>query len=215
MSSVSHGSPRSPKTKKQQIVRNHIWAAALDLFYNAGFENTNVDQIAAAAGVSRRTFFRYFASKEDILAATIRNFGEALATAISRQPPSQSQLLTAKLAVEEVLSPHFPGENAERTIQILRRSAAARSAQHLSSAEVEEKLARAFSTRRRKRSISLQDRMLASITLSATRICSEVWIDHPKRSIARLVDEAFTALEELARLSSQPEKQSKKRASAN
>lgn len=40
---------------------------ALELFSTAGFENTTVDDIAATAGIGRRTFFRYFASKNDVV----------------------------------------------------------------------------------------------------------------------------------------------------
>lgn len=48
---------------------------ALELFSSAGFENTTVDDIAAAAGIGRRTFFRYFSSKND---AVWGDFGSEL-----------------------------------------------------------------------------------------------------------------------------------------
>ncbi|KAA5834356.1 TetR family transcriptional regulator [Saccharopolyspora hirsuta] len=48
-------------------VRSALALAALELFAAQGFEATTVDQIADAAGVGRRTFFRYFRSKEDVV----------------------------------------------------------------------------------------------------------------------------------------------------
>jgi mycofactocin system transcriptional regulator len=46
--------------------RADLEAAAFDLFGRQGFEETTVDDIAAAAGIGRRTFFRYFPSKNDV-----------------------------------------------------------------------------------------------------------------------------------------------------
>ncbi|MGI5486031.1 TetR family transcriptional regulator [Microtetraspora malaysiensis] len=48
-------------------VRRSLTAAALDLFLAQGFDETTVDQIAEAAGVARRTFFRHFKVKEDAI----------------------------------------------------------------------------------------------------------------------------------------------------
>lgn len=50
---------------KPTNVRDRLSSAALDLFELQGFDATTVDQIAAAVGVNRRTFFRYFEAKED------------------------------------------------------------------------------------------------------------------------------------------------------
>ncbi|QBJ96162.1 TetR family transcriptional regulator [Rhodococcus sp. ABRD24] len=49
--------------------RVHVATQAIRLFAEHGYEATSVDQIAAAAGVSRRTFFRQFRSKEDVIFA--------------------------------------------------------------------------------------------------------------------------------------------------
>jgi mycofactocin system transcriptional regulator len=52
---------RRPVTSRSEI--EHV---ALDLFTRNGFETTTVDDVAAAAGIGRRTVFRYYASKNDI-----------------------------------------------------------------------------------------------------------------------------------------------------
>jgi mycofactocin system transcriptional regulator len=54
------GRPRGTSARALELI-------ALRLFTDHGFEQTTVDQIATAAGVSRRTFFRYFDSKADVL----------------------------------------------------------------------------------------------------------------------------------------------------
>ncbi len=56
----SRGRPAS--TSRQDVAR-----AALDLFARQGYDATTVDEIAAAVGISRRTFFRYFESKPDVV----------------------------------------------------------------------------------------------------------------------------------------------------
>jgi AcrR family transcriptional regulator len=54
------------RERKKNATRDRIRASALQLFRDQGYDATTVEQIAAAAGVSHMTFFRYFPTKEDV-----------------------------------------------------------------------------------------------------------------------------------------------------
>jgi len=57
------------RESKRAATRERIAAAGLELFLELGYEATTIDGIAAASGISRRTFFYYFSSKDDVLLA--------------------------------------------------------------------------------------------------------------------------------------------------
>jgi AcrR family transcriptional regulator len=76
-----------------------LYQAALDLFVADGFTNVTVEQIADSAGVTARTFFRHFPTKEDVLFSDGVAIVAHLATAIQDAPASStpSELLLAAL----------------------------------------------------------------------------------------------------------------------
>jgi TetR/AcrR family transcriptional regulator, regulator of mycofactocin system len=76
--------------------RRRLQDAALDLFGRDGFDNVTVDAIAAAAGTSRRTFFRHFATKEDAAVADFDARVELFAKLLARERGS------GRTAVEHV-----------------------------------------------------------------------------------------------------------------
>jgi TetR/AcrR family transcriptional regulator, regulator of mycofactocin system len=57
---------QAPAGRRKSTSRAELEQVAFDLFEQKGFEHTTVDDVAAAAGISRRTFFRYFDSKNEI-----------------------------------------------------------------------------------------------------------------------------------------------------
>lgn len=65
--------------------RTAVIAAAVELFAERGFDQTSVDQIAKAAGVSRSTFFRQFGGKEDVIFADHEALLEELRAFLSKQ----------------------------------------------------------------------------------------------------------------------------------
>ncbi|WP_433056171.1 TetR family transcriptional regulator [Dactylosporangium sp. CS-033363] len=76
--------------RKRQLVRDELAEAALKLVAFQGFEETTIDQMAAAAGVSRRTFFRYFQSKEDVIIEFLSDLGRKLSEALHARPSSEA-----------------------------------------------------------------------------------------------------------------------------
>jgi len=76
---------------KRQETAARIIEAGMKLFIKDGFEETSIEAIAEASGISRRTFFHYFKSKEDILLARQDGgFRQSLRTAILNCSPDQS-----------------------------------------------------------------------------------------------------------------------------
>ena len=74
------------RERKKQRTRATIVDVASRLCAQRGYENTTVDQIAAAADISPRTFSRYFPSKEAVIGALIEDTSEHVAQALARQP---------------------------------------------------------------------------------------------------------------------------------
>jgi len=70
----------------QQGSEERLITAAIDLFAAQGFENTSVAEIAERAGVTNRTFFRYFADKREVLFAESDTLRDALVEQIMQAP---------------------------------------------------------------------------------------------------------------------------------
>jgi AcrR family transcriptional regulator len=74
------------RQRKKTATRDRIRANALRLFGEQGYDATTVEQIAAAAGVSHMTFFRYFPTKEDV--ALSDSYDPLIAALLAQTPPT-------------------------------------------------------------------------------------------------------------------------------
>src|SRR6478609_1964615 len=87
------------RERKKAMTRLALEDAALELFAAKGFDHTTVDEIAEACNVSRRTFFRYFASKEDIFAGDKNQHDSQVFDLIASRPADEPALESLRATV--------------------------------------------------------------------------------------------------------------------
>jgi AcrR family transcriptional regulator len=87
MDAVTAATPVTRRERKKQATREALRAAALELFADRGFDGVTVDEICARADVATSTFFRHFATKEDVVLADYDERGRQLLEALDAQPP--------------------------------------------------------------------------------------------------------------------------------
>jgi AcrR family transcriptional regulator len=88
----------SLRDRRKRRTAEAVVAAALELFAERGFERTTIEQIAAAADISRRTFFRYFADKEELFFAEDERLLEVVEATLDAAPAGEPVLELARRA---------------------------------------------------------------------------------------------------------------------
>ena len=95
----------SLRDRTSMAVRTEVTAVALELILEQGFDKTTIDQIAAEAGLSRASFFRYFPTKEDVALGNLDELGRRVLDALTARPADES----AWQALRHALSLNFHG----------------------------------------------------------------------------------------------------------
>jgi AcrR family transcriptional regulator len=109
--------PTNRHELRRRSTHEALRQAALKSFARKGFANVTVTELAGAAGVTERTFFRHFPTKEAVLFQDYETQLEWLAEALAQRPPSES-LFDAVLASVAA----FPHD-----LEVVRQAATARS----------------------------------------------------------------------------------------
>ncbi|MGW0471168.1 TetR family transcriptional regulator [Streptomyces coeruleorubidus] len=142
------------RERKKQRTRDALLRAALELFATRGYEETTVDDIAAAVDVSQRTFFRYFAGKEETAFYVTRLAETQVVEAVRARPPGEAPLEALRRAlleswdtINETIEEIVPVDLHMRVYRVI-ESTPALLATHLRRAtELEEELARIIAER--------------------------------------------------------------------
>ena len=112
--------------RTRQLATREILETALRLFTEQGYHETTIAQIAREAGVSQRTLFRYFGSKEDLLGGGQERFGQALTETISRQAAESGPWEVLRAGIAATLALHDSREQALERFRLLHTTASLR-----------------------------------------------------------------------------------------
>lgn len=142
------------RERKKQRTREALLRAAVELFTTRGYDETTVDDIAAAVEVSQRTFFRYFANKEEAALAVEEMAVAHFVEAVRERPPHEVPMEALRQAVLEgwdtlsdVIESVVPVELYLRMYRVVESTPVLLAAHLRRSMEVEETLARVIAER--------------------------------------------------------------------
>ncbi|MFR9800484.1 TetR family transcriptional regulator [Streptomyces sp. MS06] len=138
----------SLRERKKQRTREALLRAAVELFTTRGYERTTVDDIVEAVDVSQRTFFRYFAGKEEAAFAVQRTAEAHFVDAVRARPAEEPPVKAMRQAVvegwdtlHEVIESAVPVELYLRMYRVIESTPALLAAHLRRSVEIEEILA--------------------------------------------------------------------------
>jgi AcrR family transcriptional regulator len=187
-------SATSLRERKKADTRRRLMAAALRLFAERGFDETTVEEIAAAADVASRTFFRYFPAKVDVLFADHDDLVGLLRDTLATRPPDEPILEAVRratlAAIDRVLADPELFLTRSRLVTTV---ATARACSRLLDADYEDVIAAAVAAERgTDPATDLHARVVARVAWSATRAARDVWTASRAASDPqKLVAEAF------------------------
>lgn len=168
--------PRTLHTWKQDLVRDAIFDAAVDLFARDGFDETTLDDVAKAAGVSPRTLYRYFATRDELLAHRVIGYGKKLVESVEGCPVKLSPLDTVRHAALAATAWNIAQPRTREIISISSSHPSVRQAHQSVIAEIQERLTEAFAARSRNATKDdLRPRIYAGETLIIVQSALSLW----------------------------------------
>ncbi|MFF7729980.1 TetR/AcrR family transcriptional regulator [Streptomyces sp. NPDC008001] len=178
--------PSGLRERKKQRTRDTLIRSALELFARKGYERTTVDEIAEAAEVSQRTFFRYFANKDEVALAMHTALDALFLATLRSRPAPEAPLAALRGAVLDtwdgasgVIEAVVPLELHMRTYRMIESTPQLLAARLRLLSEVEEQLAGEIA---RREGLDLRADPRPHVLVAAfggvMRVTARIWGEH-------------------------------------
>jgi AcrR family transcriptional regulator len=186
--------PQGLRERKKRRTRDALLRAALELFTAQGYEQTTVDEISEAVEVSQRTFFRYFANKEEV-AFAVQDLVESHFLAALRARPAaenpftalRSAVLAAWDTIDEAIGDVVPVDLHMRAYQVIESTPALIAVHLRRSTELEEEIARIVAEREGlDPDADLRPRVAVAAFSGVMRVTGRLWGQGGDASVAAI-----------------------------
>lgn len=182
------------RERKQRETRLRIAETGLKLFLANGYEGTTLDAIAEKAGISRRTFFSYFKSKEEIMLAWQEGAWDAMRAELLQVSPDEAPLDAVRKTLVRHVS-RYESDQMRAIDRVMRASETLMARKQAAYAVQEEALFAALCEVWRQPQRRTALRMVAMVSIGAMRLALEAWGNQTgKRPAAKFLEEAFASL---------------------
>ena len=182
------------RERKRRETAQRITDAATSLFVENGYDETTLDDIAARASISRRSFFHYFKSKDDILLSLQRDIGVTLAEAVKAQSKDANPYATIRDVLVRAADT-YPTEKAIVIDRIMRSSASVQARKSAAYIEHEKTLFEGLRERWPDMEDEMRLRLVAMQAIGAVRLTTDTFSrEGGKRPLADIFREYFDAL---------------------
>jgi len=181
--------------RRRATSRAELEQAAFTLFATRGFDATTVDEIAAAAGIGRRTFFRYFPSKNDIPWGAFEQELDRMRVRLKACPPEVPLMDAIRVALidfNRVDPAQVPLHR--RRMELILRVPALLAHSTLRFTAWREVVAEFAAERTGLRKDDLAPQTIAHAVLGVAIAAYEHWLDDPGSNLGALLDDAMRQL---------------------
>jgi AcrR family transcriptional regulator len=201
MAAGKHDLEKPPDLRAQvrETVRARVAEIAFNLFAERGFEETTAAEAAAEAGISRASFFRYFASKEEAVYVAQETTGAKIAAAVAARPADEPTWVALHHGFHSAIEEYVQDPaTALARVRLTREAPSLRAHQLERQAQWREQIGDAVADRLHGSTHDLRVEAVVAAAISALDVAASRWGDSDGSSdFVELLDEAFAAVREV------------------
>ncbi|MGA7134833.1 MAG: TetR family transcriptional regulator [Mycobacterium sp.] len=183
------------RSRKKAATRRSIQEHALRLFAANGYDNTTVEDIAAAAGVSHMTFFRYFPRKENVVET--REYDPMIEELIAARPPRESPMAAISAALSAWLEAVLPADRQRilTRVRLVMGTPELRARAIVAMDDTRALFARSLACRSGQAQEGLVVTVHAAVAVAVFTTALQTWAQTDDRDLVAIIDASFTAVE--------------------